>query len=48
MDLPLLATDLRAQGHERIEDMLAAAKDDTLAGRTVAALTLFTVYARVP
>jgi len=46
IDLPLLAEDLRAQGHEGIEDLLAAAKDDTLAGRTVAALTLFTVFAR--
>jgi ubiquinone/menaquinone biosynthesis C-methylase UbiE len=46
VDLPLLAEDLRAQGHEGIEDMLAAAEADTVAGRTVAALTLFTVLAR--
>lgn len=45
MDLPLLAEDLRAQGHEGVEDLLAAAKADTLAGRTVASLTLFTVFA---
>lgn len=42
-DLPLLAEDLRAQGHEGVEDLHAAAKDDTFAGRTVATLTLFTV-----
>ena len=48
IDLPLLAADLRAQGHRGVEEMLAAAKADTLAGRTVAALTLFTVHARVP
>jgi hypothetical protein len=46
IDLPLLAEDLRAQGHEGVEDMLDAAKQDTLAGRTVAALTLFTVLGR--
>ncbi len=46
IDLPLLAEDLRAQGHEGVEDLLAAAKEDTLAGRTVAALTLFTVLGR--
>ncbi len=46
IDLPLLAADLRAQGHEGIEDMLAAADADTRVGRTVAALTLFTVIAR--
>jgi ubiquinone/menaquinone biosynthesis C-methylase UbiE len=48
IDLPLLAADLRAQGHEGVEDLLAAAGDDTRAGRTVAALTLFTVHARAP
>ncbi len=48
LDLPLLAADLRAQGHEGVEDMLAAAQKDSSAGRTVAALTLFTVHARVP
>jgi ubiquinone/menaquinone biosynthesis C-methylase UbiE len=46
IDLPLLAGDLQALGHEGVEDLLAAAKADTLAGRTVAALTLFTVYGR--
>lgn len=46
IDLPLLAADLRAQGHEGVEGLLAAAKADTLAGRTVAALTLFTVLGR--
>lgn len=46
IDLPLLAADLRAQGHEGVEDMLAAAEADTRAGRTVATLTLFTVFAR--
>jgi ubiquinone/menaquinone biosynthesis C-methylase UbiE len=46
IDLPLLAEDLRAQGHDGVEEMLAAAKEDTLAGRTVAALTLFTVLGR--
>ncbi len=48
IDLPLLADDLRAQGHEGVEDLLAAARDDSRAGRTVAALTLFTAHARVP
>jgi ubiquinone/menaquinone biosynthesis C-methylase UbiE len=48
IDLPLLAADLRAQGHEGVDDLLAAAEADTLAGRTVAALTLFTAYAHVP
>ena len=48
IDPAVLAADLRAQGHRGVEDMLAAAKADSLAGRTVAALTLFTVYARVP
>ncbi len=48
IDLPLLADDLRAQGHEGVEGMLAAAQDDSRAGRTVAALTLFTAHARVP
>ncbi len=48
IDLPLLADDLRAQGHEGVEDLLAAAQDDSRAGRTVAALTLFTAHARVP
>lgn len=46
IDLPLLAADLRAQGREGVEDLLTAAEDDTRAGRTVAALTLFTVFAR--
>ncbi len=46
IDLPLLAADLRAQGHEGVEDLLTAAEDDTRVGRTVAALTLFTVFAR--
>jgi ubiquinone/menaquinone biosynthesis C-methylase UbiE len=46
IDLPLLAADLRAQGHEGVDDLLAAAHDDSHAGRTVAALTLFTVSAR--
>jgi ubiquinone/menaquinone biosynthesis C-methylase UbiE len=48
IDLPLLAADLRAQGHEGVEELLAAAEADSRTGRTVAALTLFTVYARVP
>jgi ubiquinone/menaquinone biosynthesis C-methylase UbiE len=48
IDLPLLAGDLRAQGCEGVEDLLAAVQEDSRAGRTVAALTLFTVYARVP
>jgi ubiquinone/menaquinone biosynthesis C-methylase UbiE len=48
IDLPLLADDLRAQGHEGVEELLAAAQDDSRAGRTVAALTLFTAHARVP
>jgi ubiquinone/menaquinone biosynthesis C-methylase UbiE len=48
IDLPLLADDLRAQGHEGVENLLAAAQDDSRAGRTVAALTLFTAHARVP
>ncbi len=48
IDLPLLAADLGAQGHQGVEEMLAAAEADSLAGRTVAALTLFTVFARVP
>jgi len=47
IDPPLLAADLRAEGHDGVEDLLAAAEDDTRAGRTVAALTLFTVFARV-
>jgi ubiquinone/menaquinone biosynthesis C-methylase UbiE len=47
IDLPLLADDLRAEGHDGVEDLLAAAEEDTRAGRTVAALTLFTVFARV-
>ena len=46
IDLPLLAADLRAEGRDGVEDLLAAAEDDTRAGRTVAALTLFTVFAR--
>ena len=46
IDLPLLAEDLRGQGYEGVEDMLGAAQADTAAGRTVAALTLFTVFAR--
>ncbi len=46
IDLPLLAADLRAEGYEGVEDLLAAAEDDTRAGRTVAALTLFTAFAR--
>jgi ubiquinone/menaquinone biosynthesis C-methylase UbiE len=29
VDLPLLAADLRAQGHEGVEDLLTAAEDDT-------------------
>jgi ubiquinone/menaquinone biosynthesis C-methylase UbiE len=48
IDLPLLAADLRAQGHQGVDDLLAAAEADSHTGRTVAALTLFTVYARVP
>jgi hypothetical protein len=48
IDLPLLAGDLRAQGYEGVEDLLAAAQEDSRTGRTVAALMLFTVYARVP
>jgi ubiquinone/menaquinone biosynthesis C-methylase UbiE len=48
IDPAVLAADLRAQGHQGVEDMLAAAQADSLAGRAVAALTLFTVYARVP
>ncbi len=48
IDPAVLAADLRAQGHRGVEDMLAAVKADSLAGRAVAALTLFTVYARVP
>ncbi len=46
IDLPLLASDLRTQGHEGVDDLLAVAQDDSRAGRTVAALTLFTVSAR--
>jgi SAM-dependent methyltransferase len=46
IDLPLLASDLRAQGHQGVDDLLAGAKADSRAGRTVAALTLFTAYAR--
>jgi hypothetical protein len=46
IDLPLLAADLRAQGHTGVEDMLVAIEADTRAGRTVAALTLFTAFAR--
>jgi SAM-dependent methyltransferase len=46
IDLPLLAADLRAQGHHGVEELLAAAQADTRVGRTVAALTLFTVFAR--
>jgi ubiquinone/menaquinone biosynthesis C-methylase UbiE len=46
LDLPLLAEDLRAQGCEGVEDLLAAAATDTHAGRTVAVLTLFTVLGR--
>jgi ubiquinone/menaquinone biosynthesis C-methylase UbiE len=47
IDLPLLASDLRAEGHQGVEHLLAAAKADSSEGRTVAALTLFTAHARV-
>jgi ubiquinone/menaquinone biosynthesis C-methylase UbiE len=47
IDPSLLAADLRTQGHEGVDAMLAAAEADSLAGRALAALTLFTVYARV-
>jgi ubiquinone/menaquinone biosynthesis C-methylase UbiE len=48
IDVPVLASDLRAQGHQGIDALLAAAQEDSRAGRAIAALTLFTVYARVP
>jgi hypothetical protein len=48
IDVPLLAGDLRAQGHHGVDALLAAAREDSRAGRAVAALTLFTVYGRVP
>jgi ubiquinone/menaquinone biosynthesis C-methylase UbiE len=48
IDVPVLAGDLRAQGHRDVDALLAAAQADSRAGRAVAALTLFTVYARVP
>jgi ubiquinone/menaquinone biosynthesis C-methylase UbiE len=48
IDPAVLAADLRAQGHRGVEDMLAAAVADSRAGRAVAALTLFTVYASAP
>ncbi|HXB66244.1 MAG TPA: methyltransferase domain-containing protein [Solirubrobacteraceae bacterium] len=48
IDVPLLATDLRAQRHQGVDELLAATREDSRAGRAVAALTLFTVYGRVP
>lgn len=48
IDQALLAGDLRAQGHQGVEEMLAAGKADSLAGRAVAALTLFTVRGVIP
>jgi hypothetical protein len=48
IDVPVLASDLRAQGHQDVDVLLATAREDSCAGRAVAALTLFTVYARVP
>jgi ubiquinone/menaquinone biosynthesis C-methylase UbiE len=47
IDPAVLAGDLRAQGHLGVEELLAAAQADSRSGRVVAALTLFTVYARV-
>jgi hypothetical protein len=46
IDVPVLAGDLRAQGHQGADALLAAALEDSRAGRAVAALTLFTVCAR--
>jgi ubiquinone/menaquinone biosynthesis C-methylase UbiE len=48
IDLPLMAADMRARGHRNVETLLATAQADSRAGRSVAALTLFTVHARVP
>jgi hypothetical protein len=48
IDVPLLADDLRAQGHQSVDALLSATREDSCAGRAVAALTLFTIYARVP
>jgi ubiquinone/menaquinone biosynthesis C-methylase UbiE len=48
IDVPLLAGDLRTQGRQGVDALLAAAREDSCAGRAFAALTLFTVYARVP
>jgi SAM-dependent methyltransferase len=47
IDVPLLADDLRARGHHGVDALFAAAREDSRAGRAIAALTLFTVYARV-
>jgi ubiquinone/menaquinone biosynthesis C-methylase UbiE len=46
IDVPLLAGDLSAQGHQGVDTLLTVAQEDSRAGRAVAALTLFTVYAR--